>query len=377
MEVLPVLPHPVSSPPGIETILVNGQYVQSLFDTGCAVSSVICKALVDLTDRTVTIQSLDREIPPKVLPITRVHVECKFVHGTIDAVVMDTPVYDFILGSKYVPLGVVNKPYFYLPVGRSTKQKSGSNQQVGSPGRHTHTPSPDSSAKLKPLRPGIDTARKSQVKPYPHTREGLLDPGYSAKIMRPSPDIDHVRKSQGKPNPRARENTSHHGSSATTQYQPSPGIDCVRKPRCKPDYSTRGDVLHQNSTSFIRPLFPDIDHVRRNRGKLTTYSREEAPHVHMCLGCPVKAPIPIPSPPQEGNITHPITQSTLPSNPKCFTQVTTYSGTGSRPKTDLDRLSSWHGYPFIFPDFFSNAVITTDSIVRVTSVHSHFMNLLR
>ncbi|XP_055881041.1 uncharacterized protein LOC129925331 [Biomphalaria glabrata] len=118
-EVLPALPHPVSSSPGVEKILVNGRYVRSLFDTGCAVSSVICKALVDpadLTDRTVTIQSLDREIPPKVLPIARVHVECRYVHGTIDAAVMDTPVYDFILGSKYVPLGVVKKPYFSLPV---------------------------------------------------------------------------------------------------------------------------------------------------------------------------------------------------------------------------------------------------------------------
>ncbi|XP_055897156.1 uncharacterized protein LOC129928167 [Biomphalaria glabrata] len=34
--VLPALPHPVSSSPGIETILVNGRYVRSLFDTGCA-----------------------------------------------------------------------------------------------------------------------------------------------------------------------------------------------------------------------------------------------------------------------------------------------------------------------------------------------------
>ncbi|KAK0047295.1 hypothetical protein Bpfe_023279 [Biomphalaria pfeifferi] len=102
----------------------------------------IAKALIDTSDitgGTVTIQCIDRGTPPQVLPVARVHVECRYVHGTNDSAVLDTPVYDVILGSKYVPLGVVNKPYFSLPVGRSTKQKRCSNQLVGSPGRHTHT----------------------------------------------------------------------------------------------------------------------------------------------------------------------------------------------------------------------------------------------
>ncbi|XP_055891103.1 uncharacterized protein LOC129927237 [Biomphalaria glabrata] len=315
-ELPPVLSHPISSPPGVENILANGVEVLGLYDSGCSFGAVINKTLIDpsdLTGGTVTIQSIDRGTPPQVLPVARVHVECRYVHGTIDAAVMDTPVYDFILGSKYVPLGEVNKPYFSLPVGRSTKQKRGSNQQVGSPGRHTHPPGPDSSAKLKPHCPGIDTARKSRVKSDTRACEGLLDPGYSAKIKQhssdidsvrmprgkmnpcsrglaplhgssaiiqnqPSPGIDSVRKSRGKLHPRARENISLSGSSATIQYQPSLGINRVRKPRCKPEYRTRGDVLRQNSTFFIRPLFPDIDRVRRNRGKLTTHSREEAPH---------------------------------------------------------------------------------------------------
>ncbi|XP_055882149.1 uncharacterized protein LOC129925752 [Biomphalaria glabrata] len=328
-ELPPVLPHPTSSPPGVENILANGVEVLGLYDSGCSFGAVINRTLIDpsdLTGGTVTIQSIDRGTPPQVLPVARVHVECRYVHGTIDAAVMDTPVYDFILGSKYVPLGVVNKPYFSLPVGRSTKQKRGSNQPVGSPGRHTHPPGPDSSAKLKPLRPGIDSARKSRVKSHTRTREGLLDPGYSAKITQhssdidsvrmprgkmnpcsrglaplhgssatipnqPLPGIDSVRKSRGKPNPRARQDYSHPGPSATIQYQPFPGINRVRRPRCKPDYRTRGDVLRQNSTFFIRPLFPDIDRVRRYRGKLTTYSREEAPHSGLG-GKPQRAHVP-------------------------------------------------------------------------------------
>ncbi|KAK0056114.1 hypothetical protein Bpfe_014515 [Biomphalaria pfeifferi] len=114
---------------------------------------------------------------------------------------MEDPVYDFILGSRYVPLGVVNKPYFSLPVGRTTKQKRGSNQQVGSPGRHTDTPSPYCSAKLKPLRTGIDTARKSRVKSYTRTHEGPRNPGSAAKNKQHSPDIDSARMPRGKMNP--------------------------------------------------------------------------------------------------------------------------------------------------------------------------------
>ncbi|KAK0050076.1 hypothetical protein Bpfe_020457 [Biomphalaria pfeifferi] len=75
---------------------------------------------------------------------------------------MDSPVYDFVLGSRYVPLGVVDKPYFSLPIGRMTKQKRGSNQPVGSPGRHSNKLHTGSSAKLKPLHPGTGTARKSR-----------------------------------------------------------------------------------------------------------------------------------------------------------------------------------------------------------------------
>ncbi|XP_055897697.1 uncharacterized protein LOC129928244 [Biomphalaria glabrata] len=244
-EVLPLLPQPVSSPPGIETILVNGRYVRSLFDTGCAVSSVICKALVDpadLTDRTVTIQSIDREIPPKVLPIARVHVECKYVHGTIEAVVMESPVYDFILGSRYIPLGVVNKPYFSLPVGRTTKQKGGSNQPVGSPGRHSNKSFTGSSAKLKPRHPGTDTAGKSRGKRNNYTREGPFN-SCSSAIKPLIPGTGTARKSQRKVNFHSRESGPHHGSTHT-----------------------------------IRPLFPDIDRVWKIRGKPINRTHEETPH---------------------------------------------------------------------------------------------------
>ncbi|KAK0065753.1 hypothetical protein Bpfe_004550 [Biomphalaria pfeifferi] len=237
---------------------------------------------------------------------------------------MDTPVYDLILGSKYVPLGVVNKPYFSLPVGRSTKQKRGSIQQVGSPGRNANTPS--------------------------STHQRSSNPSALALTLLGSQDLVVYPRS---------------------------------KPRCKPNYRTRGDVLRQNSTFFIRPLFPDIDRVRRNRGKLTTYSREEAPHSGDGRK-PQQAHVPwasrlSPSPASQSAQGRKYYSPNLlsQSNPKCFTQVTKYSGTGSRPRKDLDRPSSWHGYTFIFLDFFSYAVITTDPKVRVTSVRSHFMDFLR
>ncbi|XP_055894056.1 zinc finger CCCH domain-containing protein 18-like [Biomphalaria glabrata] len=166
----PIPPHPTISPPGVETILINGSPVQALFDSGCEVSSVISKALVDPSDLTggsVTVQSLDRGIPPKAYPVARVHVECKYVHGTIDAVVMDSPVYDFVLGSRYIPLGVVNKPYFSLPVA------------------------------IKPLMPGTDPARKSQRKVNFHSRESGPHHG-STQTLRPLfPDIDRVWKIRG------------------------------------------------------------------------------------------------------------------------------------------------------------------------------------
>ncbi|XP_055898604.1 uncharacterized protein LOC129928397 [Biomphalaria glabrata] len=241
----PIPPHPTVSPPGVETILINGSPVQALFDSGCEVSSVISKALVDPSDLTggsVTVQSLDRGIPPKVYPIARVHVECKYVHGTIDAVVMDSPVYDFVLGSRYIPLGVVNKPYFSLPVGRMTRQKGGSNQPVGSPGRHSNKPFTGSSAKLKPLHPGTDTARKSRGKRNTYTRESSCNSRSSA-IKPLMPGTDPARKAQRKVNFHSRESGPHHGSTHT-----------------------------------IRPLFPDIDRVWKIRGKPINRTHEETPH---------------------------------------------------------------------------------------------------
>ncbi|XP_055870770.1 uncharacterized protein LOC129923508 [Biomphalaria glabrata] len=239
----PIPPHPIVSPPGVEIILINGSPVQALFDSGCEVSSVISKALVDPSDLTggsVTVQSLDRGIPPKVYPIARVHVECKYVHGTIDAVVMDSPVYDFVLGSRYIPLGVVNKPYFSLPVGRMTKQKRGSNQPVGSPGRHSNKPFTGSSAKLKPFHPGTGTARKSRGKRNTYTRESPCNSRSSA-IKPLIPGTDPARKSQRKVN--SHESGPHHGSTHT-----------------------------------LRPLFPDIDRVWKTRGKPINRTHEETPY---------------------------------------------------------------------------------------------------
>uniref|UniRef100_A0A2C9LW40 Uncharacterized protein n=1 Tax=Biomphalaria glabrata TaxID=6526 RepID=A0A2C9LW40_BIOGL len=83
-ELPPVLPHPISSPPGVETILANGVEVLGLYDSGCSFGAVINKTLIDPSDLTggkVTIQSIDRGTPPQVLPVARVHVECRYLFG--------------------------------------------------------------------------------------------------------------------------------------------------------------------------------------------------------------------------------------------------------------------------------------------------------
>ncbi|KAK0068370.1 hypothetical protein Bpfe_002305 [Biomphalaria pfeifferi] len=134
-------PHPPTSPPSVEQALIDGVKRYIMFDSGCSLPAIIKKALVDsgdLTGETVEIQTIDKTTPPMVLPIARVHVECRYVHGTINAAVMESPVYDFILGSQYVPLGSVKKPYFSLPVGRTTRQKDGTIQS--NTGRHHSTP---------------------------------------------------------------------------------------------------------------------------------------------------------------------------------------------------------------------------------------------
>ncbi|KAK0040076.1 hypothetical protein Bpfe_030492 [Biomphalaria pfeifferi] len=119
-EVISLLPQPVSSPPGIETILVNGRYVRSLFNRGCALSW--------------------------------------------------NRMYYFILSSRYVPIGAVNKP---LPVGRKTKQKRGINQPVGSPSRHPNKPSAD-----------IDHVRKTRGKLIYRTHEEAPHYGFRDKSQR-------------------------------------------------------------------------------------------------------------------------------------------------------------------------------------------------
>ncbi|XP_055899119.1 uncharacterized protein LOC129928519 [Biomphalaria glabrata] len=274
----PIPPHPAISPPGVETILINGSPVQALFDSGCEVSSVISKALVDPSDLTggsVTVQSLDRGIPPKAYPVARVHVECKYVHGTIDAVVMDSPVYDFVLGSRYIPLGVVNKPYFSLPVGRTTKQKDGSNQPVGSPGRHSNQPFTGSSAKLKPRHPGTDTAGKSRGKRNNYTREGPFNPCSSA-VKPLIPGTGTARKSRGKRNTYTRESPCNSRSSAIKPL--IPGTDPARKSQRKVNFHSRESGPHHGSTHTLRPLFPDIDRVWKIRGKPINRTHEETPH---------------------------------------------------------------------------------------------------
>ncbi|XP_055886011.1 uncharacterized protein LOC129926391 [Biomphalaria glabrata] len=154
-------PHPSTSPPGVEKALINGVQTYIMFDTACSFTSIIKEALIDsadLTGETVEIQTIDKTTPPMVLPIARVHVECRYVHGTINAAVMESPVYDFILGSQYVPLGNVKKPYFSLPVGRTTRQKDDPN--LSNTGRHHSAPQFNRTKEIKPLIPDIDSVRR-------------------------------------------------------------------------------------------------------------------------------------------------------------------------------------------------------------------------
>ena len=92
---------PVSHPPGMPTCkgLVSGTEVSVLRDTGCS-SAVVRSELVSKeqltgkTQRCILIDGTKREFPLAV-----VHVDTPFFTGKVEALCMDNPVYDLIIGN--------------------------------------------------------------------------------------------------------------------------------------------------------------------------------------------------------------------------------------------------------------------------------------
>ena len=98
--------------PVSEHVLVNSKPAKCLYDTGLSYDAVVRHSLVDptaFTGETVTLQAPDLTLPPITLPVAKITVESRYVKGKLKAAVMDNPVYDLILGCKYVFLG--SPPY--------------------------------------------------------------------------------------------------------------------------------------------------------------------------------------------------------------------------------------------------------------------------
>ncbi|KAK6994766.1 Retrovirus-related Pol polyprotein from transposon 17.6 [Biomphalaria glabrata] len=100
-------------PPTVETVLVNNRPATCANDTGCKFEAIIRRSFVnpkDFTGEFVEIQLADRRSPPQTLPVARINVESRYVHGIVNAAVMDDPCYDLTLGCRYVFLGTPKRP---------------------------------------------------------------------------------------------------------------------------------------------------------------------------------------------------------------------------------------------------------------------------
>ena len=88
--------------------LVNGNEVQFLRDTGCTTAAVK-KSLVEDHQFTGN-ETLCTLIDGTVMkyPLARIHINTPYYIGTIEAMCMDRPIYDFVLGNDY---NVRSKPY--------------------------------------------------------------------------------------------------------------------------------------------------------------------------------------------------------------------------------------------------------------------------
>ena len=96
-----------------ETCTVNGILVKCLYDTGLSYDAIVKRTLVSpemLTGETIDLQGADTTSPPITCPIVLIDVTSRYVTGRIKAAVLDQPLYELILGCRYVFLGNPHKP---------------------------------------------------------------------------------------------------------------------------------------------------------------------------------------------------------------------------------------------------------------------------
>ncbi|WP_353817148.1 aspartyl protease family protein, partial [Acinetobacter baumannii] len=95
-----------------DTVKVNGKEANCLYDTGLSYDAIVSESLVsraDLTDKTVDLQGADLTKPTTTCPIAWIEVESRYVTGRIQAAVLQKPLYDLVLGCRYVFLGTPPK----------------------------------------------------------------------------------------------------------------------------------------------------------------------------------------------------------------------------------------------------------------------------
>ncbi|XP_055881221.1 uncharacterized protein LOC129926997 [Biomphalaria glabrata] len=101
-----------------EEVLINGRRAKCLLDSGCSFDAIVSRSFVrpeDIMDVSVTLQSLDLDIPPKTVPLAKVHVKSRFVHSTITAAVLESSLYDIVLGSRFIKLEIPQNSNIKLP----------------------------------------------------------------------------------------------------------------------------------------------------------------------------------------------------------------------------------------------------------------------
>uniref|UniRef100_A0A2C9KGS6 Retropepsins domain-containing protein n=1 Tax=Biomphalaria glabrata TaxID=6526 RepID=A0A2C9KGS6_BIOGL len=125
--------HPSSpgrNPQVEEEVVIDGRRAKCLLDSGCSFDVIVSRSFVrpeDIMDVSVTLQSLDLDIPPKTVPLAKVHVKSRFVLGTITAAVFESSLYDIVLGSRFIKLEIPPNSTIKLP---SVHQTASSRQGV-------------------------------------------------------------------------------------------------------------------------------------------------------------------------------------------------------------------------------------------------------
>ena len=120
-------------PKPVSTITVNGRPCKVLFDTGLDFSCVVAPHLVkpeQLTDEYVDIQCASLDFPSIKLRIANIEIQdCPYVIGTIPAAILESPVYEVILGARYVYLATPPSPILACPA--QTRQQASDEQREG------------------------------------------------------------------------------------------------------------------------------------------------------------------------------------------------------------------------------------------------------